>query len=124
MELWKGKFLAKIAELRRNGIKELEVRERFDKAGLTDLYESVYPMLCQHSHNNLNVIEKRHLVETDGTVTVSYFRPSEKEHNLLLIDTIAGVLVDSTAQVFSLLGIGLDKLSKLTTKLDELRALY
>lgn len=118
------KIRAEIAELRRNGIKELEVRERFDKAGLTDLYESVYPMLCQHSHNNLNVLEKRHLVQTDGTVTVSYFQPSEKEHNLFLIDTIAGVLVDSTAQVFSLLRIGLDKLSKLTTKLDELRALY
>jgi len=115
---------AEIAELRITGIKKLEVRERFERAGLTDLYESVYPMLCQHSHNNLNVLEKRHLVETDGTAMVSYFQPAEKEHNLFLIDTIAGVLVDSTAQVFCLIGISLDKLSKLTTKLNELRSLY
>lgn len=123
----RGKYdeaCTQIAELKKKGFKKLEVRERFEKAGLTDLYDAVYPVLCQHSHNNLNILEKRHLMEVDGTVKVSYFQAAEKEENLFFCDTIAGVLADSTAQVFSVLGIDSEKLSKLKTRLEELRALY
>lgn len=119
------KVRAEIAESRGKGFKKLEVWERFEKAGLTDLYDAVYPVLCQHSHNNLNILEKRHLMEVDGTVKVSYFQTVEKEENLLFfVDTIAGVLADSTGQVFSVLGIDSERLSKLKTRLEELRALY
>jgi len=123
----RGKYdeaCAQIAELKKKGGKKLKVWERFEKAGLTDLYESIYPELCQHSHNNLNILEKKHLMEMDGTVKVSYFQPAEKEQSFHIIDTIAGILADSTAQVFSVLGIDSEKLSKLKTKLEELRALY
>ena len=113
-----------ITELKKRGYKKLEVSERFEKAGVANLYDSVYPMLCQHSHNNIDIIERRHLEFDEDAISVSYFQEPCKERNLFLIDTIAGVLSDSTDQVFTLLGIDNEKLSDLLEKLAELRATY
>jgi len=118
------KVSIEIAELKKEGYKKLEVAERFEKANVSNLYDSVYPMLCQHSHNNIDILERRHLEIDKNLVSISYFQEADKDRNLFLIDTIAGVLSDSTAQVFTLFGIDMGKMSELQTKLADLRSIY
>ena len=36
------------------------IRDKFERAGMRDLYRSVYAYLCSFSHNNINTLRQRH----------------------------------------------------------------
>lgn len=36
------------------------IRRKFERAGMLDLYGSVYAYLCSFSHNNINTLRQRH----------------------------------------------------------------
>ncbi len=95
-------------ELKTRGLGPLKIKERFEKAELTEMYESVYALLCQHSHNNLNILERRHLEISNDDHRVAYFRPWDREAISPYVDTIAGALVDSLRNLTELLKIQKD----------------
>jgi hypothetical protein len=50
--------------LKDKGVVPLPVRERFKRAGKLDWYEGPYSILAQQSHNNLGVLQERHVEVT------------------------------------------------------------
>lgn len=95
-------------ELRTRGLGPLKIKERFERAALIEMYESIYALLCQHSHNNLNILERRHLEISNDDHRVAYFQPWDREAILPYVDTIAGALVDSLRNLTALLRIQKD----------------
>jgi len=114
-----------LASLRNDGFGELGIRDRFDRAGLVDMYESVYALLCQHSHNNLNILERRHIEEIGNDIRVSYFQSWSSDDMTPYIDTIAGVVTGSIKEVAVILELKKElELEKIDVELNKLRELY
>lgn len=112
-------------ELKTRGFGPLRIKERFEKAALTEMYESVYALLCQHSHNNLNILERRHLEISNDDHRVAYFQPWSREALLPYVDTVAGVVVGSLKSLGTLLNIQEDiNLEEVEKRLAALRHTY
>lgn len=97
-----------LEDLRSRGLGPLKIKERFDRAGIIQMYESVYALLCQHSHNNLNILERRHLEVIKDDYRVSYFQAWDRGDVLPYVETIAVVLVDSLRKLTELLKVPKD----------------
>ncbi len=111
--------------LRSDGFGELGIRDRFDRAGLVGMYESVYALLCQHSHNNLNILERRHIEEIDNDIRVSYFQPWNSDDMMPYIDTIAGILTGSIKEVAEIMDLNEELgIEEIDAELKKLRSLY
>ena len=114
-----------IQQLEGRGIKPLSARERFQRAHRLGLYQGPYAYLCWHSHNNINILEERHLRQTSDRATIEYFRPPNDDDVVLALDTAAGLVADSTAILFQLLGGSpRSELGNVTRRLDEIRVLW
>ena len=119
------KVISELAALRSSGFGELGIRDRFDRARLVGMYESVYALLCQHSHNNLNILESRHLEEYGDSVRVAYFQPWSADDMMPYINTIAGVVVGSLKEVAAVLGVEREfDIEEIDNELIKLRSLY
>lgn len=116
------------ADLRRRkkkGVRELTIQERFELAGEQDRYDSVYAHLCSHGHNNLNILEDRHIERRTNGHRVVFFRSIKSTEVQRYIDTMAGIIANSIAFIKQLAEDGspqaLDNIGK---ELDQLRELY
>lgn len=116
---------ADLDALKDEGYDRLGVKERFDQADLMQLYESMYAYLCLHSHNNLTILERRHLMREGDDFRVAYFQPWGRDDVLRYVDTVGGLLVRSLKHIRELLGIEPDdKLSAAENALEDLRSGY
>ena len=120
-----NKVTAELDSLRKDGFGELGIKDRFDRAGLVEMYESVFALLCQHSHNNLNILERRHLEEHGDDIRVAYYQPWSSDDMMPYIDTIAGVVVGSLKEVAAVLNLEIElDLAEVEAELANLRGLY
>lgn len=125
LESQSKKTQSEIDNLKEKGIYKLQVSDRFDRAELIDLYDSVYASLCQHSHNNLNVLEKRHLIEHNNEIRVEFFQYMDKSEIIPIVETIAGLLVDSMRKLWFIVNIKDNSpIAKAEKSLKDLRSLY
>lgn len=116
---------ANLDKLKKEGAGELTIRERFERAGEQDRYDSVYAHLCSHSHHNLNALKKRHVERTPDGYQVIFFKPIGSAEVQMYIDTMAGLIANSIAFVKQLTEGGEPKgLESIGTELDALRSLY
>jgi Family of unknown function (DUF5677) len=112
----------KLKELEAKDIKPLGIRERFKRANRLDLYKMPYAYLCWHSHNNINILEERHLQQTLTGIAITYSRPPD-DHDVLRILEPSGMLIASSVDfLYQLLGIPSSELAEVTAALDQLRA--
>ena len=103
----------------------MQVRERFERAGKLDWYEVPYSFMAQHSHNNLSVLEERHVEVAAEGVNVHYFRDVEEDHAQMIIDTAGGILAHSVALIRSVVGDdGAQMPETVGKRLEELRSLW
>lgn len=103
----------------------LKIRDRFDRAGDLDRYESVYAHLCQRSHNNLPALAERHIEsDADGSAHVVYFRPIDEPTVQMYSDTFARIAASSYERVTRLVGTGGKHLESIRVALSKLEALY
>jgi hypothetical protein len=116
---------AELKQLEARGIKRpLKVRERFERASRLDLYQGPYAYLCWHSHNNINILEERHLKQTPSGLTIQYFRAATDDDVQLTLDTAAGLVANSVEFVYQLLGGAPAGLEGVTRRIEELRTLW
>ncbi len=72
------------------GRRRLEERsELIRKADATGALDMLYVELCDWSHNNSNVLRKRHLMETESGDRFIFFRPLE----ITFLESISGALI-------------------------------
>jgi hypothetical protein len=114
----------KLGELKTRDIKPLEIRKRFDRAGRLDLYEGPYAYLCWHSHNNINILEDRHLQQTPSGFAITYLRPPDDGDVITIVDTTAGMITNSTSFLSQLLESPRSQIDPVIHALDKLRALW
>jgi hypothetical protein len=116
---------SELAELQARKVVSLQVRQRFELAGEGGMYHGPYADLCWHSHNNINVLERRHLQLVDGSYEIRAFDPITDGDAQLISDTLAGAAANSIVAVGNMLnaGPGLD-LDSLTAKVTRFRELW
>ncbi|NNH60096.1 hypothetical protein HLI01_25505 [Rhizobium laguerreae] len=63
--------------------KPLNIFDRFDRAGMSDIYRSIYHSLCNDTHNNVQALTDRHfrLSKEEGLQNLVIFEDPE-EHSL------------------------------------------
>lgn len=94
-----------IADLKTRGHRNRTVADRFERVGQQDMYPSAYAWLCQHSHNNANIVERRHLhQDDDGAVHVAYLQPIHPCDAGLYLSTLGEVLSNALSQLSEFLG--------------------
>ena len=91
--------------LKGKGYKPLSPAEKFVKAGLNAVYESVYNDLCCDSHNNIRALTSHHLNILPGKTDfqVEVYAPINYDALLPYIDTFCGILVSGTEEIHKIL---------------------
>lgn len=56
----------RLAELRKNGFKKLNAKERFERAQMSAEYQGIYHWLCSDTHNSLRGLSLRHIDHVGG----------------------------------------------------------
>ncbi|MEO8009260.1 MAG: DUF5677 domain-containing protein [Betaproteobacteria bacterium] len=91
----------KLALLKQQWYRPLSVKERFDRAGMAELYRSMYNFLSCDAHSNIRGLITRHADIKDGDIEVVYYRDAPIETFLATIDSAAGILVDASLALHS-----------------------
>jgi hypothetical protein len=94
LSTWRREHAEQAAQATREGIRELGIEDRFKRAGMTDVYHSVWKLLSAHVHNGISALSGRHFdVSEHGVVTVGpsegrtpYEMPALTHSTELLID--------------------------------------
>ncbi len=117
---------ARLKELGERKIKPLTIRERFERAGQSTLYDIIYVQLCWHSHANINILGNRHVRATNAGVEIRAFVPVDDVDLQKISGTTAGILVHCIGALKELLTGGMHSgdLEKLTSALGSLRELW
>lgn len=84
-----------LAALKAKGVKSVHIADRFERAGMTEAYRSVYKRLCMEAHNNIAALNNRHLkpLGKEDFELVIYDHPNELD---TLRDTAAGVMINAS----------------------------
>lgn len=115
----------RLRELRGRGVEPLSVRDRFERAEQEDYYEGPYANLCWHSHNNINVLEQRHLRQDEKGVNLVVGAPLNDDDVQIIIDTTAGMAANSVAAAKELVQSGRPSgIENLGKRLEALRELW
>jgi hypothetical protein len=98
-------FTAELSAYRERGYAPLGQYQRFEAAGKQDLYESFYWQLCLHGHNNIAILEQRHIRRLDEhRFAVVAFEPNDPDDLGYLMDALIPILADAGNRAHSFLG--------------------
>jgi len=117
---------ADLQSLAAKGKTPLTALDRFTKAGMLDVYDGPYSAICGHSHNDLGVLQERHVkFDSSGAPQILYFQEPTDEDVTLVVDTLAGILANSIACLVSLVDSqNAPALPTIDAKLKAVRALW
>lgn len=108
-----------LKELDTKGIRPLRIHQKFERAGLSELYDGVYAMLCTDAHSNRSVLVARHVEPLgDEDFRVSYYKPASESELLAFMDSSAGLLQDASERAYKALECEVP--AKLRARLNEL----
>lgn len=86
--------------LRKKGVKKKMIEQKFEDAGLMDVYRSVYNSLSAEGHNDLRALVSRHFFKVEGgDVQIRLFEPPSREAVASTVDQFLGILLDSGVKV-------------------------
>ncbi|HZT04578.1 MAG TPA: DUF5677 domain-containing protein [Steroidobacteraceae bacterium] len=99
-----SKVTSSLDHLRQEGHVPLRIKDRLDAAGLANIYRTVYWELCLHDHNNLAVLESRHIRRTGETqFEIDVFAENSAHQIGTSYDTLTGILADASHRLYRLL---------------------
>jgi hypothetical protein len=98
-------FETELSDLKRKGYYPLGKKEKFERARLDQVYQSVYNQLCCDSHNDLRSLVTRHieLSPDQGDFEVNYYSPTTADQIMPDVDCFCSLLVDSTETIHRIL---------------------
>lgn len=100
------KVTSELNHLRQQGHFPLRIKDRLAAAGLADIYKTVYWELCLHGHNNLAILELRHIRKTgsgNGDFEIDVFADNTTPQLGTTYHTLSGMLADSSRRLYRLL---------------------
>lgn len=86
---------ATLTDLERYGLGELATRERFERAGLAALHDSLHAFATRHSHHNLERLADELLRESQGQYRLGGTHSCGRDALMPFLHMLAGVVVDS-----------------------------
>lgn len=97
-----GEIGSELQSLKEQGHHPLSVYDRFAKAGLVELYRTVYWQLCLQAHNNIIALEHRHIRRVGNDFEIDVFSDNGNDEICMYCDTLCGILVQSTRKLYQL----------------------
>lgn len=114
-----------LSQLKGRGYRPLSVRERFVRADRLDDYNGPYALVCMQSHNNINVLEDRHLRIEGKDFSIRAFPGLSDHHAQMISGMAAPLLVGAVAAARSVVEEAENAvLEPVDRSLQELRALW
>ncbi|RME58190.1 hypothetical protein D6779_07015 [Candidatus Parcubacteria bacterium] len=98
------------------------IEQKFRKAGLIDEYQSIYVLLCDHAHNNIRQLERRHIEIFGNRLTIHLLSETKPEELYGLVDVVGACLVGALHHVCEMRGAEVPRSAD--EALAELRKLY
>lgn len=98
-----SKVTAELAKLKSRSHCPMLAEERFEFAGLTNIYRTFYWQLCLESHNTIGVLELRHIVQHGDKLELVLVKPNSAEDVWGYIDVLAAFLLDSSVRLYRFL---------------------
>lgn len=116
-------FVTRLAELKAKGKEPLQIRDRCDRVGRLDEYESLYGLFCLDTHNNGAALADRHLSELpDGTLRISFFGDYDPQAVARRLDFGFGFLIQSAQMIHGAFKVPAPQLDELAARLDRERS--
>ncbi len=113
-----------LSELKKKQFRPLNQKQKFNRAELEPVYQSVYNFLCCHSHNNIRALVSRHIdiAADQRDFQVEYYAPVNLDILLPYIDSFCGIIMSSTETIHRILqSDATDQVNALKKELDEKR---
>lgn len=107
-----------VESLKHKGSKGLNIREKFDEAGMLDEYLTIYNMLCASTHNDIRALRARHIVIEKGSFSLEIFKHEDSESLYEFLGITSELLLRATYEVHALLGS--EKVEELQLLRDDL----
>lgn len=112
---------AEAERLRADGVRLLNVRQRFEKADLLDIYGGVYAWLCSESHNSYRALVRRHIVTSEKSMSLNVLKETSIEDHLQVLDTLGEILLKSATVVHEKYGETADAVADLEIEFRQVR---
>jgi hypothetical protein len=87
---------ARMKELQQTGSHPINGFQRFEKAGMEDLYITAYNHLSAHSHQDLGALTRRYISQEGGVIRLRLHPTMDRDEIELIVDSMAGMLATST----------------------------
>jgi len=113
-----------LAELKKKGYRPLGPKEKFEKANMEPIYQSMYNDLCCDSHNNIRALITRHMdvPPHHEDFAVDFCPPIDFEGILPYVDTFCGIVMSTTETLHRILKTGSEvRINELKKKSVERR---
>lgn len=117
----------KLEDLKNRGYAPLSIKKRFEKAGMGDVYKSIYNFLSTDAHSGIQALINRHIdidfKKSDFEVVFYKGKPIEKY--LSYIDDATNALIKSGLTTHEILNSPKQtQIKELATKFNEIRQKY
>jgi len=96
----KEKYKQELDDLKKKDRKPLRPMDRLIRAELDAVYGAIYPDLSDNIHNNMNLLEKRHVDDVAGKLHITVRKGEQDDSEwICLFDLVIRTLVVSTTRV-------------------------
>jgi hypothetical protein len=115
-----------LKELRARGVESLGIETRFERAGLTNEYESMYAILSAEAHNNVSNLQSRYIDWNDERAWITkQGEVSAHQHHYErpCTLTMSEIVIRSAEKVLRLCGHGAAVLCEANTELERISAI-
>jgi len=75
------------------------IKKKFERADLLNEYQSIYPLLCLHTHNNVYELERQHIMIENEKISLLLLEKNEPNRVYGLVDIIGALLVGTLQHV-------------------------
>jgi hypothetical protein len=89
----------RLKTLRQEGHHPINTYQRFERAGLADLYRTAYSHLSAYAHQELGALTRRYTTEVDGVGRIRLHPAMDRDELELSIDSMAGMLSGSNVWI-------------------------
>jgi hypothetical protein len=123
LPIGRRQFARELKALRASGVEALGVDARFERAGLTNEYESMYTFLSAEVHNNISSLQSRYIDwDEEKAWMTKPGVPSQHRHEFELPCTLtmSEIVLRSTEKVLRLFGHGVAVLSGPNRELERM----
>ena len=112
----------RLADLRKNGYRKLQAKERFERADMGDDYLGLYHWLCSDTHNSLRGLSTRHIEVVNGDdFKVHILKESSPDQELPVTSVLLECLAASSKIVHRRFSGGNVDVEEVSSGVQELR---